>query len=65
MDHVAEPRKNRQLALGDLRVQPPGLAIHVSDLVVPAGQDHNRQLQFTIVLLQLHGGRGHQCRILR
>src|SRR5215213_8798567 len=56
MDHVAETGKNRQLALGDLLVQPLGLTIHINDLVVPARQDHDRQLQFTIVLLQLHHG---------
>ena len=64
VDHVAETGKNGQLALGDLLVQPLGLTIHISDLVVPTGQDHHGQLQFTIMLLQLHHGWGHERRIL-
>ena len=35
MDHVAEPRKNGQLALGDLLVQTLRLAIDINDLVWP------------------------------
>ena len=36
VDHVTETRKDDQLALGYFLVQAPGLAAHVSDLVVPA-----------------------------
>jgi hypothetical protein len=64
MDHVAETRKNDELALGYLLMQPLRLATHISDLVVPTRQDHHWQLQVTIVLLQLHRRWGHQRRIL-
>src|SRR4051812_49312196 len=49
VDHVTETRKDGQLALRYFLVQAPGLTTHISDLVVPTGQDHHRQLQVAVV----------------
>src|SRR4051812_31604428 len=57
MNHVAEPRKSPEPALGYLLVQSSGLATDIDDLVVSARHDRDRQLQVAVAPLQLRRSR--------
>ena len=60
VDHVPGARHLDELAPGQFRLQPAGLAIAIDDFIVAPRHDRDRQRQFGMVLCQACGTRDHQ-----
>ena len=50
VNHMASTFDHVQLAVRELPMQPPRLAVEIDDFIVPAGQDRDCQKKFSIVL---------------